>query len=190
MAIPREQNSVSSSRRSGAMVSVALLFCFLAACAQAEAQESSKETVFQTSRKAHRVTGWEQGLIKKTPNLSKYYWTPLTEYSQGKGSRKTGRGAHQTSGPVQTARRYVKPKFAPLPVNDRIQFSANEIEHRTEASGKVRFEKSKNQLASGKSVEAVQDCSAVLTYGDDKSGGYGAKSEKLSVSGKLFNRKK
>lgn len=162
------------------------------ACVPANAQQSEDATVNQAKRTAHKVSGWEHGLVKKTPNLSKYYWTPLTEYSQNKGSRRTGKGVQSQSKPsTQLTRHYVKPRFAPLPKNDRAEFSASEIQARSNVSARVRFDKAKNQLASRRFVDTANDCSGVLTYGDkDKSEGYSYKRQNLSVTGRLYGQKR
>lgn len=163
-------------------------------CAPANAQQAEGRTVYEYKRTAHKVSGWEHGLVKRSPNLGKYYWTPLTEYSQNKGSRRTGKGVQQASPsaqPAQTARHYVKPRFAPLPKNDRAEFSADEIQTRSGVSAKVRFDKARDQLASRRVTDSANDCSAVLTYGDKEKGeGYSYKRQDLSVSGRLYNQKK
>jgi len=181
---------VSPLRNCEAGFAVAVFFAAALACPPTGAQEASERKVFQTSRKAHRIEGWEQGLVKKSPNLGNYYWTPITEYTQNKGSRQTGKGARPSSSSAPTVRRYVKPHFAPLPVNDRAEFSASEMESRSDLKGKVRFPKAKDQLASGDQTN--EEVSGVLTYGDGDGKGYGysESSKKLSVSGKLYGQKK
>lgn len=163
-------------------------------CAPANAQQAESTTVYESKRTAHKVSGWEHGLVKRSPNLGKYYWTPLTEYSQNKGSRRTGKGVRQASPsgqPAQTARHYVKPRFAPLPKNDRAEFSCDEIQTRSGVSAKVSFDKARSQLASRRVTDSTNDCSAVLTYGDKEKGeGYCYKRQDLSVSGRLYNQKK
>lgn len=161
-------------------------------CLPASAQQSESASVFQAKRTAHKVSGWEHGLIKKSPNLSNYYWTPLTEYSQNKGSRRTGKGVRSAAPEKQLTRHYVKPRFAPLPKNDRAEHSASQmVETRCDASAKVRLEKAKNQLASRRPTDSANDCSGVLTYGDKEKGdGYSYKRQDLSVTGRLYGQKK
>jgi hypothetical protein len=159
-------------------------------CSQAQAQDAQSIT-FHSKRTAHKVSGWEKGLVKRSPNLGKFYWTPMTNYTQTSGSRRTSKGAKQC-GPTQTAarpaKRYVLSKFAPLPKNDRAQFSAEQLNAQTEVS--LKFKSSKNQLASSRPSMASEDVSGVLTYGDKKDYGYSETQKKLSVSGRIYTRKK
>ncbi len=177
--------------------SMQLVFCaaFSAlislSCLPARAQQA-ETTVFQSKRTAHKVSGWEHGLIKKSPNLSNYYWTPLTEYSQKKGSRRTGKGVNSAAPERQLTRHYVKPRFAPLPKNDRAEFAAGEtVETRSDVSAELSFDKAKKQLASRRAADSANECSGVLTYGDKEKGdGYSYKQQALSVTGRLYGQKK
>jgi len=171
------------------LFALALLF---AVCAPVNAQQAETKTVYESKRTAHKVGGWEHGLIKRTPNLGKYYWTPMTEYTQNKGSRRTGKGVQTGSPTKQLTRHYVKPKFVPLPKNDRAQYSASQMtETRSAVSAKVRFDKAKDQLASRHTSDSASDCSGVLTYGDKEKGdGYSYKRQDLSVTGRLYGQKK
>ena len=115
----------------------------------------------------------------------------MTQYTQNSGSSRTSKGAKQSC-PSETAarpaKRYILSKFAPLPKNNRAQFSAEQINAQSEVS--LKFKSSKNQLASSKPSVSSEDVSGVLTYGDQKDYGYSEKQKKLSVSGKIYTRKK
>jgi len=161
-------------------------------CLPAVAQDAQSIT-FQSSRTAHKISGWEKGLVKRSPNLGKFYWTPITKYTQTTGSRRTSKGAKQVA-PAEIAtrrtKRYVLSKFAPLPKNDRAEFSASELENSTDVRGSVRFQKGKKQLASGDQVAGTEEVSSVLTYDDGNDYACAEKGKKLSVSGKLYSRLK
>ncbi|HNB21129.1 MAG TPA: hypothetical protein PKZ32_01845 [Candidatus Melainabacteria bacterium] len=171
----------------GYVLALTLMLLALTGC-PANAQQAEPAAIFEGKRTAHKVRGWEHGLIKKTPNLSNYYWTPLTQYTQGKGARRTGKGVRAAERSKQLTRHYVKPRFAPLPGNGR---SADTNETSREVSAKLRFDKAKNQLASGRPSDSATDCAAVLTYGDREKGeGYSYKRQNLAVTGRLYGQKK
>lgn len=165
--------------------------------APAFAQQKSEIVRFKSERTVHRVTGWEKGLVKRAPNLSKYYWTPMNQYQQKMGSLRTSKGAKAApAGPVQqTARHYVKPNFAPMPKNDRIQFAAAETEARTQVDANLRNLRTNAQLASSGRDQLIENCSGVLTYEKDKNGYMSdlhpiSKTQSLSVKGQLYGKSK
>ncbi len=139
---------------------------------------------YQATRKSHKVTGWQQGLVNRSPNLGQYYWSPITRYTETKGSRNTGKGARIGSAANNSGQHYVKPRFVPLPENHRAQFTAVEMERNSQVIGKVRFKANSKSSEIGNN-SASGKCSAVLSYGDSKETEY---SQNLSVSGKLYRR--
>jgi hypothetical protein len=146
--------------------------------------QQAENFTYQSTRVSHKVTGWQHGLVKRSPNLGQYYWSPITRYTETKGSRHTGKGARVGGAANNSGNHYVKPRFAPLPENHRAQFSAIEMARSGEVTGKVRS-KVNSKSSELRNNTASENCSAVLSYGDSKEAQY---SQNLSVSGRLYRR--
>lgn len=145
--------------------------------------QQAESFTYKSTRTAHKVTGWQSGLVNRSPNLGQYYWSPVTRYTETRGSRHTGKGAKVGGAGNNSKSHYVKPRFAPLPENHRAQFSAVEMERNTQIVGKVRFKNANPKFSEPGRNSASENCSAVLSYGDSKEPEY---RQNLSVSGKLY----
>lgn len=162
------------------------------------AQEAEDVVTYHSKRTAYRVAGWEQGLVRTSPNLGQFYWDPQTRYMQMNGSRHTGKGVNIPSGPTSIYRSHssMRCKTAPLPENHRAQFSAEQMAARTAVSANVRFNHAKGQLASTGPGASDQDCFGVLSYGNngdsayDQAAGGGSRSQKLSVKAQIYGKGK
>jgi hypothetical protein len=126
-----QKNRLPKSTRAIALFNVIL--CLSLAPLSVEAQSAEGLATNKVNRKSHKIVGWEKRLVNRSHNLSNYYWTPQTFYTQG--SRRTGKGAslagHSTS---NAPRRYMRARFVPLPKNERINLTsdcgANKIQER------------------------------------------------------------
>ncbi len=139
----------------------------------ARAQSATEFENNPTTRTSHKVTGWEKGLVNRSRNLSNYYWTPQTFYTQG--SRRTSKGARAVApGSSGGPRQYVKAKFVPLPKNDRIKLSTSSSDNN----------------------QAQENCSAMLSYGRANVATYADYSLKttggqnLTVKAKIYRKAK
>ncbi len=181
-----------------AILSILAGFGLMLFAAPAQAQEAEDVVTYQTKRTAYRVAGWEQGLVRTSPNLGQFYWDPQTRYMQQNGSRRTGKGVNLPTAPTSIYRSHssMKCKSAPLPENHRAQFSAEQMAARTAVSANVRFNHAKGQLASAGRGSSSQDCVGVLSYGNNGDGAYGqvagggSRSQKLSVKAQIYGKGK
>ncbi len=181
-----------------AILSIVAGFGLILIAAPANAQEAEDAVTFSTKRTSYRVAGWEQGLVRTSPNLGQFYWDPQTRYMQKNGSRRTNKGVNVPSAPTNVYRSHssMKCKKAPMPENDRIHWSTNETASRTSVNAKVRFNHAQGQLASTGRGSSDQDCFGVLSYGNNSESAYGqvaggnARSQKLSVKAQLFGKGK
>jgi hypothetical protein len=170
-------------------------FGLLLTAAPAFAQETEDVVTYHSQRTAYRVAGWEQGLVRTSPNLGQFYWDPQTRYMQKNGSRRTGKGVNIPSAPTSIYRSHssMRCKTAPL---HRAQFSAEQMAARTAVSANVRFNHAKGQLASTGRGSSDQDCFGVLSYGNngdsayDQAAGGGSRSQKLSVKAQIYGKGK
>lgn len=162
----------------------------------AQAQQADEVVVTHSQRTAYRVAGWENGLVKTSPNLGQFYWDPQTRYSQQTSSNRTGKGAAVptvSSAPSTIYRSHssMRCHTAPLPANHRAQFSAEEMAVRTAVNANIRFKHAKGQLASAGRSSQSEDCFGVLTYGNNGESAYGqaaggsSGTQKLSVKAQL-----
>lgn len=157
--------------------------------APAEAQATTEVT---SKRVAYRVSGWEHDLVKGDHNLGQFYWDPMTRYRQLKGSRRTGKGASAVA-PAKQISRYIKPKTAPMPVNERAAEAYNESRTGTSVNASLRFNNTKAQLATNHG-DSSNEAYGVLSYGDHYVSPFGqgasssSKSQKLSVKAQLYGK--
>ncbi len=164
----------------------------------AQAQQADDVVTYRTTRSSYRVGGWEQGLVRTSPNLSQFYWDPQTRYTQMTGSNRTGKGAAVPTAPTSIYRSHssMRCKSAPLPENHRAAMSAEEMASRTAVSANVRFKHAKGQLASAGHGSQSDDCFGVLSYGNNGDSSYGqaaggsSKSQKLSVKAQIYGKGK
>ncbi|PWT97518.1 MAG: hypothetical protein C5B53_07950 [Candidatus Melainabacteria bacterium] len=114
---------------------------------------------FGEDRPAVRVTtgvveidGWQNGLVKRNPNLSRWHWNPLYVYKQGiVGGRQKGvpvpgnqpTSKYQSNKPAEDSH-YIKPMHVPF--NPK---ALAEVEARGAVSGALS-EKRTNEAVSGK----------------------------------------
>lgn len=180
-----------------ALLSVLAGFCLLLIAAPARAQQVEDVVTTHSQRTAYRVAGWEQGLVRTSPNLGQFYWDPQTRYTQLTSSKRTGKGTNNAAPlPIYRSHSSMRCKSAPLPENHRAQYSAEEMAARSAVSAKVRFNHAKGQLASAGRDTTSQDCVGVLSYGNNGDSAYGqaaggsSRSQRLLVKAQLYGKGK
>ncbi len=165
--------------------------------APAQAQEAEDVVTYQTKRTAYRVAGWEQGLVRTSPNLGQFIEDPQTATCNRMALAVPAR-SQRTNRPTSIYRSHssMKCKSAPMPENHRAQFSAEQMAARTAVSANVQFNHAKGQLASAGRGSSSQDCVGVLSYGNNGDSAYGqvagggSRSQKLSVKYQIYGKGK
>lgn len=148
-------------------------------------------TTYKTPRKAYIVSGWENDLVKGSPNLGNYYWNPTTRYFQKTGSKRTGRQANFAHAP-QKQSHYVKPIHAPLPQVDRQLTTQADVSGRL-SSQDVSAALKRRQVNPERGVYGTgssEEVNGVLTYSNTYQSGSAAAgagyNQKLTVKGELY----
>ncbi|HEY9868949.1 MAG TPA: hypothetical protein V6D08_07265 [Candidatus Obscuribacterales bacterium] len=111
-------------RSTRAFTSLLLALSFVvAACVPAVAEELKPGRGIRYTAGATTSSGWERSLVEGTPNLARFYWAPITSYSQKyikaplppnerlETARKLQQAPLRAPGTI-----YVKPIHTPLPV--------------------------------------------------------------------------
>lgn len=178
-----------------AILTILVGFGLFLIAAPAQAQQAEDVVTTHSQRTSYRVAGWEQGLVRTSPNLGQFYWDPQTRYTQMTSSRRTGKGVNNSAPlPIYRSHSSMKCKSAPLPENHRAQYSAEEMAARTAVSANVRFKHAKGQLASAGRDTTSQDCVGVLSYGNNGDSAYGqapgggSRSQRLLVKAQLYGK--
>ena len=67
------------------LITISVMLCLTIAPARSDDRQLVKSRQVRVTTGIGSVQGWEQGLVQKNPNLSRWHWDPIYYYKQGYG---------------------------------------------------------------------------------------------------------